>query len=98
MSAEPPKPPATREPEALYQKNKFAGRAVGYEIDEVGKEVRFNEIHNTDDLLLPEECEFQKFVLIVRKVAYATKVARESPQQGRILKGVVAETVGYREH
>ena len=88
----------TREPEALYQKDKFAGRALGYEIDEAGKEVRFNEIENTDDLLLPDEFEFQKFILVVRKVAYATKVARESPHKGRILKGVVAEILGYREH
>jgi len=91
-------PPEQREPEALHQKGRFAGRAVGYEIDEVGKEVRFNEIENTDLLSLPDECEFQKFILIVRKVAYATKVARESPLKGRILKGVVAEIVGYREH
>jgi hypothetical protein len=87
-----------REPDSLYQKGKFAGRAIGVEVDEVGKEVRFDRIENTDDLLLPDDFEFQKFNLIVRKVAYATKVAAESPQKGRILRGVVAEIVSYREH
>jgi hypothetical protein len=90
--------PTAREPDALYQKGKFAGRAIGFEVDEVGKEVRFDQIENTDDLLLADEFEFEKYNLIVRKVAYATKVARESPHKGRILRGVVAEIVGYREH
>jgi len=97
-AAPAPAGPAVREPDALYQKGKFAGRAVSYETDEVGNEVRFDLIENTDDLLLPDEFEFQKYILLVRKVASATKVAHESPQKGRILQGVVAEIVGYREH
>ena len=87
-----------REPNCLYQRGKFAGRALGFEVDEAGKEVRFDQIENTDDLLLPDEFEFQKFILIVRKIGYATKVARESPHRGRILRGVVAEILSYREH
>lgn len=93
-----PSGPAVREPDALYQNGKFAGRAIAFEVDEVGKEVRFDEIDNADDLLLADEVEFQKYVLIVRKVAYATKISRESPQKGRILRGVVAEIVRYRQH
>lgn len=89
--------PAMREPNALYQRGKLAGRAVGFEVDEIGKEVRFDVIENTEDLLLPDECEFQKFNLVVRKIGYATKVAHDSPHKGRILRGVVAEIVGYRE-
>lgn len=87
-----------REPDVIYQKGKFAGRAVGVEVDEAGKEVRFSEIHNTDDLLLPDEFEFQKYILRVSKVAFASRILREAPQKGRVLKGVLAEVVGYREH
>lgn len=93
-----PSEPTGREPDALYQNGKFAGRATAFEVDEVGKEVRFDQIENTDALLLPDEVEFQKYVLVVRKVGYATKVSRESPEKGRILRGVVAEIVRYREH
>ena len=98
QQAQTPAGPAVREPDALYQNGKFAGRAIAFEVDDVGKEVRFDQIENTDDLLLPDEVEFQKYVLVVRKVGYATKVSRESPQKGRILRGVVAEIVRYREH
>jgi len=90
--------PTVREADVIYQKGRFGGRVVGYQIDDVDKEVRFDEITNTDELLLPDEFEFQRYILIVRKVAYATKVARESPHKGRILRGVVAEIVSYREH
>jgi len=93
-----PEEPAVRESDALYQNGKFAGRAVASEVDQVGQEVRFDQIENTEDLLLADEFEFQKYVLLVRKVGYATKVARESPHKGRILRGVVAKIVGYREH
>lgn len=82
----------------LSQNGKFAGRALGVEVDAARKEVRFSEIDNTDDLWLPERFEFQNYILIVRKVAFATRVLREAPQKGRVLKGVVAEIVGYREH
>ncbi|MGH9804362.1 MAG: hypothetical protein ACRD4D_04250 [Candidatus Acidiferrales bacterium] len=90
--------PPVREPDALYQNGKLAGRAIAFEVDEVGKEVRFDQIENTDDLLLADEFEFQKYNLIARKVGYATKVARDSPHKGRILRGVVAEILSYREH
>lgn len=89
---------AAREGKGLYQNGKFAGLAIAFEVDEVGREVRFDEIDNTDELLLPDEVEFQKYVLVVRKVGYATKVSREAPQKGRILRGVVAEIVRYRGH
>lgn len=93
-----PAGPAVREPDALYQNGRLAGRVIAYEVDEVGKEVRFDLIESTDDLLLADEFDFQKYNLIVRKVGYATKVARELPHKGRILRGVVAEILSYREH
>jgi len=96
-------PTVEREPDAIYQWDsrhgeRLVARVADVEVDEAGKEVRFGEIFKSDDLLLPEECEYQKFILVVRKIAYATKAAKESPQKGRILRGVVAEIVGYREN
>jgi len=84
-----------REPNAIYQKGKLVARVVEPEIDEAGKEVRFNQITDNDELRLPDECEFQKYVLIVRGITQATK--EKSAQRERILHGVVAEIVGYRE-
>jgi len=98
QQSQTPAGPAVREPDALYQNGRLAGRVVAYEVDEAGKEVRFDLIENTDDLLLADEFDFQNYNLIVRKVGYATKVARESPHKGRILRGVVAEILSYREH
>lgn len=85
-----------RESDGIYQKGKRVARAKEPEIDEVGKEVRFTELYDSDDLLLPEECEFRKYVLIVRRITYATKETRADRQ--RILRGVVAEIVGYRQN
>jgi len=74
----------------------MVARVVEPEIDEAGKEVRFGQITSSDDLLLPDECEFQKYVLIVRRIAHATK--EKTAKRERTLQGVVAEIVGYREH
>lgn len=85
-----------RDPNAIYQQGKMVARVVEPEIDEAGKEVRFGQITDNDELRLPDECEFQKYVLIVRRIAHSTK--EKSAQRERILRGVVAEIVGYREH
>lgn len=87
-----------REPEALYQKDRLVARAADVEVDEEVREVRFGEIYNSDDLWLSDECEFRNYIILVRRVAYATKISRETPQKGRILRGVIAEIRGYRTH
>jgi hypothetical protein len=84
-----------RDPNAIYQNSKLVARAREPEIDEAGKEVRFTQITDNDELRLPDECEFQKYVLIVRRIAHATK--EKSEKRERILRGVVAEIVGYWE-
>lgn len=95
-------PPATppsadeREADAIYQKGRRVARVKEPEIDEVGKEVRFTEIYQSDDLLLPEECQFREFILVVRRVTYATR--ETTPERARILRGVVAEIVGRRDN
>jgi hypothetical protein len=86
-----------REPDAIYQGGKLVGRVIGAEVDTARKEIRFAEIYNSDYLMLPDECEFRQYRILVRTIDDATKVSRDSPQKGRILREVVAEILGYRE-
>jgi hypothetical protein len=88
-------PAASREPDAIYQKGKLVARVLEPEINEAGKEVRFTQVIDQEDLSLPDECEFRKYILMVRRVSYATK--ERSERRERVLKGVVAEIVGYWE-
>ena len=96
-------PLGERQPDALYQFDRFGqeqravARVVEPEVDEAAQEVRFGEIYNSDDLLLSDECEFQKYRLLVRKIAYAAKIDREAPHKGRVLRGVTAKLLGHRE-
>lgn len=89
------RPPEPRDWNAIYQKNRIVAWVREPDIDEAGKEVRFGEIYNSDDLMLADECEFQKFVIIVRRIAYAAR--EKPPNRRRLLRGVLAEIVGYRE-
>lgn len=95
-------PLGQREPNAIYQKDRrgnerVVARVSDVEVDEAGKEVLFGEISQSDDLLLPEECEYQKWVVEVRKIAYSTKEDKSAPNRGRVLKGVTAEILGRVE-
>ena len=98
-----PVPLAERQPDALYQFDRFGqeqravARVLEPEVDEAAQEVRFGEIYNSDDLVLSDECEFQKYRLLVRKIAYAAKIDREASHKGRVLRGVTARLVGTRE-
>ncbi len=92
-------PLAQREPNAIYQKNPYGrermvARVTDVEVDEKGKEILFGEISESDDLLLPDECEYQKWTVLVRKIASAVAQDKANPQRGRVLKGVTAEIVG----
>jgi hypothetical protein len=89
--------PLIREQDAIYQKGKPVGRVVDPEVDQEAKEIRFSEIRDSDHLLLPEECEFQKYRLMIHKIAFATKVDRRPGQRGRTLAGCVAEILGAIE-
>ena len=86
-----------REPDGLYQENRLVARVVDPEVDTQAKEIRFAEVYNSDELILPEECEFQKYRILIQRVAYASKVNKEAPHKGRILREVAADLLGYRE-
>jgi hypothetical protein len=92
-----PAPQTARQDDAIYQNNKLVARVLDPAIDWDSKEIQFGEIYNSDPLLLPEECEFQKYRIMIQRVAFASRVEREAPEKGRILRGVAAEILGYRE-
>jgi hypothetical protein len=86
-----------REQDALYQSDKLVARVEGAEVDLDAKEIRIGEVYQSDHLMIPEECEYQKYRILIQRIADATKVDKLSPHKGRILRGVVADIVGYRE-
>ncbi|MFQ5695921.1 MAG: hypothetical protein ACE5HB_08025 [Terriglobia bacterium] len=90
-------PVAQREADALYQNGHLVARAVDPQVDEKAKEIRFPEVYQSDELLLPDEFEFQKYVLLVRDVDSATLIDKTSRERGRVLRGVRAEILGYSE-
>ncbi len=92
-----PAPRVPREPDAIYQEDKVVARVLHPEVDLEAKEIRFGEIYNSDTLLIPEECEYQNYKILIQRIAHATKVESGALHKGRILRGVVADFLGYRE-
>jgi hypothetical protein len=90
-------PSSQRDPDAIYQGGRVVARVGEPEIDLEDKEIRFSEIYGSDELLLPEECEFQKYRIMIQTVVWAAKIDRADPGRGRVLKGVVADLLGYTE-
>jgi hypothetical protein len=91
-------PVISREQDGIYQGNRLVAKAIEVEIDMDAKEVRFGVIHESDRLMIPEECEYQKFRLMIQRIGYASKNEKDGPHQGRILRGVIADIMGYREN
>lgn len=85
------------EENAVYQEGRVVARAVEPEVRWDSREIHFAEINNSDDLMLPEECEFQKYRLMIQRIEYASRIDKNAPEKGRVLRGVVAEILGYRE-
>ncbi|MGA2986515.1 MAG: hypothetical protein ABSG32_22165 [Terriglobia bacterium] len=85
------------EEDAICQEGKVVARVVAPEIRRGAREVYFAEISNSDDLALTEECEFQKYRLMIQRIEYASRIDKNAPEKGRLLRGVVAEILGYRE-
>jgi hypothetical protein len=90
-------PAKEREPDAIYQGSRIVARVLDAEVNAEAKGITFGEVYNSDELMLPEECEFQKYRILIQRIAYASKVSKEEPHKGRILKGVSADLLGYRE-
>ena len=92
-----PDAPALREPDAIYQDGKLVGRVSNAEVDLDAKEIRFAEIYQSDLLLLPDECEYQKYKIMIQRITYATTAEPIATRKGRVLKGAIADILGYRE-
>jgi hypothetical protein len=86
-----------RQPDGLYQKDQLVARVLDVEIDGESKEIRFGEIINSDELMIPEECEYQEYRIQIQRIAYASKLDPHEPQKGRVLREVSADLLGYRE-
>jgi hypothetical protein len=93
--AQPAPASATREADAIYQNGRIVGRVLDSQIDAEGREIRFGEIYDSDWLLLPEECDYQQYRIVIQNVRDASKISRDSDRKGRILRYCVAEIVGY---
>ncbi|MBI2956155.1 MAG: hypothetical protein HYY26_02460 [Acidobacteria bacterium] len=96
-------PVAQREPDAVYQRDRQGqlrpvGRVADVEVDEQGKEILFGEVSHSDDLLLSDEFEYQNYLCLVRKIAFAVKEDKSDARRGRVLRGVTAEILGRVEH
>ncbi len=88
---------AKYEENALYQSGLIVARVLGAEVRANASEIFFEEINTSDGLLLPEECEYQKYRILIQKIEYASRVDKDAPEKGRVLRGATAEILGYRE-
>ena len=83
--------------DAIYQDGKIVARVVAPEVRSAAREIHFGEVNSSENLNLPEECEFQKYRLMIQRIEYASRIDTRAPEKGRVLRGVVAEILGYRE-
>ena len=90
-------PTAVRQDDTLYQENQPVAKTLEAEVDLEAKEVYFGELYESDPLLLPDECEYQEYRILIRKVAFAASLDNNAPHKGRVLRGVVAEILGHTE-
>ena len=92
-----PGTPAARDDNAIYQNGRVVARVTDPKVDQEAKEIRFAELADSDELMLPDECEFQKYTIMVQRIGYAAKEDKGALHKGRVLRDVVAEILGYRE-
>ena len=85
------------EEDAIYQEGKIVARVSEADVRSDAHEIHFTEIYSSDNLLLPEECDYQKYRLMIQRIEYASRIDKAAPERGRVLRGVVAEILGYRE-
>lgn len=88
---------SNRAQDAIYQRGRLVARVMEPDVDLEAREIRFDELIDSDHLVLADECEFQKYRIMVQKVAFATKVDHRPGRTGRTLAGCTAEILGYIE-
>lgn len=106
MSADVNTPPAadkspaaanSNEQDAVYQGGRVVARVLDARVDAEAREIHFGEVYNSDDLLLPDDCEFREYRILIRHIDFAAKEERGVAHKGRVLRSVTAEVLGYRE-
>ena len=88
----------TRQENGIYQNGRCVAEASDARIDSQAREIHFGEIYGSDDLLIPEDCEFRDYRVLIQRIGFASRQEAGAAHKGRVLKGVVAEILGYREH
>ena len=94
---QPPLASGPREDDAIYQDARIVARVLDATVDQEAREIHFGELYHSDYLLLPDDCEFQQYRIMVQRVAHATKEEKGALHKGRILRDVTADILGYRE-
>ena len=92
-----PAAPKSYEQDAVYQGGRLVARALDARVDAEAREIHFGELYNSDELLLPEDCEFREYRILIQRMDFAAKEERGAAHKGRVLRGVTAEIMGYRE-
>lgn len=89
--------PGARLPNGIYQNGRCVAEAIDAQVDSQAREIGFAEICQSDDLLIPEDCEYREYRILIQKVGFASRQQTGAAHKGRVLKTVVAEILGYRE-
>jgi len=104
MNSDMSTPPATDkssaksfEQDAIYQGGRVVGRVLDARVNAEAREIHFGEIYSSDELLLPDDCEFREYRILIQRMDFAAREERGAAHKGRVLRGVAAEILGYRE-
>ncbi len=89
--------PKSYEQDAIYQGGRLVAKVLDARVDAEAREVHFGELYNSDELLLPDDCEFREYRILIQRMDFAAKEERGAAHKGRVLRGVTAEILGYRE-
>lgn len=95
--ASAPQKLAPRQDDAIYQRDRAVALVLDARIDANAREIHFGEVYNSDELLLPDDCEFRNYRILIQRLDFAAKEERGAAHKGRVLRGVVAEILGARE-
>jgi hypothetical protein len=88
---------STRQENALYQNGRPVAEVLEPRIDATSREIHFAEVYRSDELLIPEDCEFREYRILIQKIGFASRQEAGAAHKGRVLKSVVAEVLGYRQ-
>jgi hypothetical protein len=88
---------APRDENAIYQNGRVVARVLDAQIELERRAILFGEVYNSDELLLPDDCEFRGFRILIQHMDFATREERDAAHKGRVLRGVTADILGYLE-